>query len=101
MKVIKVQYTVKPEYVEENKKKIQAVMEELRALNNPNVKYLSSILEDGKSFLHVVMYNSEEAENLPASLESFKNFQSSLKDNLEVPPKAEKSEVVDSSYDIF
>jgi len=101
MKIIKVQYTVKPEYVEENKKKIKAVMGELKALNNPYVKYSSSILEDGKSFMHMVIYNGEEASHLPSSLDSFKDFQAGLKENLEVPPKAETSEVVDSSYDLF
>jgi len=101
MKVIKVQYTVKPEYVEENKIKIQAVMKELRELNNPDVKYSSSILEDGKSFMHIVIYKNAEAESLPSSLESFKSFQVGLKENLEVPPKVETSETFDSSYDIF
>lgn len=101
MKLIRVQYTIKDTFVGQNKKNISDVMEELRQINNADVKYLSSIHEDGKTFMHVVIYNSEEAESLPGSLESFKEFQRQLKENLEVPPKAEVFEVVDSSYNLF
>jgi len=98
---VKVQYTVKEEYVEENKKKIAAVMNELKEKNNPDVKYSSFLLDDGKSFMHLVFYNSDDAKNLPSELESFKQFQASLKENIEVPPKVEKFNLVDESFNLF
>jgi quinol monooxygenase YgiN len=101
IQAVKVQYTVKENYVDENKKKIADVMEELKAENNANVKYASFLLEDGKSFMHLVFYNSEDAKHLPGDLESFKQFQAGLKENLEVPPKVEKYELVDESFDLF
>jgi len=101
MKIIKVQYTVKEEYVEENKKRIETVMKELRNLNNPDIKYQSILQEDGKTFVHLVHYNNEAATHLPVELESFKQFQSGLKEHVEIPPKVEKFELVDASFKIF
>ena len=101
MKVIRVQYTTKEDFVETNKKNIEKVMEELREIGNADVKYTSFEHEDGKTFMHIVMYNSKEAEQLPASLESFKTFQTQLKENLEAPPKVENFDVVDSSPKLF
>ena len=99
LSIIKVQYTVIQSYVEENKAKIAAVMKELRALSNPDVKYSAYLLDDGKSFMHIVVYNGPNTEDLPSSLDSFKQFQISLKDNLEIPPKVEEFSLVDSSFD--
>lgn len=101
MKVIRVQYTVQAEFAEQNQKNINAVMAELRSINNDNLKYTSYRFSDGKTFMHLVHYNSKEVEHLPSSLESFKHFQKELKENIEVPPKAEDLEVVDSASEIF
>ena len=101
MKTIRVQYTVKHGFAETNRQNIADVMAELRKINNPDIKYMSFQHEDGKTFMHVVMYNTEDAETLPGSLESFKEFQKQLKENLEAPPKTEMFGMVDSSYDIF
>ena len=56
MKIIRVQYTVKPEYAEQNKMNIAQVMKDLRALNNPNTKYASYLEEDGVTFMHFAQY---------------------------------------------
>ena len=50
MKIIRVIYTVRPEFVERNKANINRVMEDLRALGNPNTKYASYLDEDGVTF---------------------------------------------------
>jgi len=97
----KVQYTVKDSYVEENKKRISKVMKELRNLNNTFIKYQAFILEDGKSFMHLVLFKGESAKHLPSSLDSFKEFQTNLKLNLISPPTFEEFELIDSSYNLF
>ena len=99
MKLIRVQYTIKESFVETNKKNISHVMNELRHLNNPDVIYSAYLHEDGKTFMHTVMYNSSEAESLPSSLDSFKEFQKQLKENLEIPPKVETFTLFDSTYE--
>ena len=101
MKVTRVQYTVRSEFVEENRQNIDAVMRELRSLGNNDVRYAVYLHDDGKTFMHLVHQNSAQAERLPTSLESFKHFQARLKQNLEVPPKVETLAMVQSSTPIF
>jgi hypothetical protein len=71
MKSVKVQYTVKVEYAETNRKNIARVMADLRDLAHPGIKYSSFVLEDGKTFVHFGMYADQEAlevvNNLPRS----------------------------------
>lgn len=101
MKVTRVQYTVKPDFVERNKANIRAVMSELRALDAGDVRYASYLLDDRKTFMHLVHQNSKDAENLPGRLETFKHFQAQLKQNLEIPPKVETFELVDAWTNLF
>ena len=101
MKVTRVQYTVRADFADENKKNIDAVMRDMQALGNRDVLYAVYILEDGKTFMHFVHQNTPEAEKLPTSLDSFKRFQARLKENLEVPPKVETLGLVQASAPIF
>ena len=102
MKAAKIQYTVQPGFVEQNKQNIAKVMEELRAANHPGLRYSTYVLEDGKSFMHFVMYNDEKSETVIPNLPSFKHFQTELRaSNPEVMPKFENLSIVGSSWEIF
>ena len=102
MKISRVQYTLQQSFVAQNKQNISKVMEELRSLNNPGIRYSSCVLDDGKTFMHLVICQDEEAFKVIGSLESFKHFQEELKaSNPEVPPKPENLTLVGSSYDFF
>ena len=102
MKIVRVQYTAKQEYVEQNKENISRVMDELRKLNNPGIKYSVFMLNDGKSFMHFAMFDSEENQKIHNNLDSFKRFTSELRANgLETQPISESLSLVDSSFDIF
>ena len=101
MKISRIQYTLQPDFVEQNKKNIETVMSELRSINNPGFKYACYVLDDGKTFMHLVHHSSPESEYLPASLESFKYFQSQLSAHFEVPPQAESLELVQASFSLF
>jgi hypothetical protein len=101
MKITRVQYTVRSDFVEENKRNIEAMMNELRTLSDDDVRYAVYLHDDGKTFMHLVHHNSLEAERLPASLESFKHFRRQLKDRLEAPPKSEAFNLMQSSAPIF
>ena len=79
MKVTRVQYTARSEFVETNKQNIEAVMRELRAAGNNDVRYAVYLQDDGKTFLHLAHHNTADAERLPTSLETFKHFQAQLK----------------------
>jgi hypothetical protein len=102
MNAVKVQYTVKEEYVETNKANIQRVMADLQEINNPDIQYSAFLMDDGKSFVHFVLRANDEAQKTVSELSSFQEFQRQLKESgPEVPPNAENLEVVGLSWDIF
>src|SRR5262245_21114852 len=102
MQAVKVQYTVKKEYVETNKRNIEQVMAELRELKNPNIKYSAFLLDDGQTFVHFAMYPDEESASIVGKLDSFKKFREQLSNSQpEVSPKADNLSLVASAYNIF
>jgi len=102
MKAVKVQYTVKESYVETNKKNIEQVMTDLRALNNPGIKYSAFLLDDGRTFVHLAMYPDEATMAIVGDLEAFQKFRQALKESQpEVPPQAEDLNLVASAFDFF
>ena len=103
MKITRIQYTVPSGFAERNKQNIAKVMQELRSSNHPGIRYSAYVLDDGKSFMHFVVFTDEEVgKNVINNLEAFKHFQSELKaSNPEVPPKFEDLTLVGSSYDFF
>ena len=102
MNGVKVQYTVKEEYVETNKANIQQVMADLREINNPDIQYSAFLLDDGVTFVHLVMRANDEAQKTVSELPSFQEFQRQLKESgPEAPPNAEPLAFVGSSWEIF
>ena len=101
MKIVRVTYTTRPEYVEHNQSNIRNVMAELHKLNNPGINYHCCLGADGKSFTHSAFFNSAEDEKMLLELPAFKYFQEQLKPNLETPPKQELLSLVGTSKDIF
>ncbi len=102
MKIVKVTYTTKPEYVEQNQANIKNVMAELQKINNPGINYNCCLSPDGKSFTHTAFFNSEEAEKVLLTLPVFISFQQQLKaSGPETPPKQELLSLVGSSKDLF
>ena len=100
MRAVKVEYTVKPEYVSINKANIQKVMDELRSLGNTGILYSTYLKEDGVSFVHFSIHKDEE--NIISSLSAFKEFTTQLKAEGLVgePPKSLKLEMVAKSFDL-
>ena len=101
MRAIKVEYTVKPEYVTANKTNIQKVMDELRALGDVGVLYSTYIKEDGCSFVHFSIHRDAEEPNIITSLAAFKAFSTQLKaEGLITPPQTLKLNMVAKSFDL-
>jgi hypothetical protein len=102
MNGVKVQYTVKEEYVETNKANIRQVMVDLRETNNTDILYSAWLLDDGVTFVHLVMRANDEAQKTVNELPSFQEFQRQLKASGPVaPPNAENLTYVGSSWEIF
>jgi hypothetical protein len=102
MKIVRVQYTAKPGYAEHNRENISRVMDDLRRLNNPGIKYSSFVFDDEKTFMHLAIFETEEAEKILLELGSFKQFGKELNANgFEIPPKTEHLSLAGSSFEYF
>lgn len=102
MKIVKVTYTTKAEYADQNQANIKTVMADLRAINNPGINYNSCMGPDGKTFIHTAFFKSDEDEKVLLGLPSFLSFQQQLKaSGLESPPKQEILTLVGSSVEVF
>ena len=102
MKIVKVTYTTKPEFAEQNQTNIKNVMAELQRLQHSGINYNSCLGADGKTFIHTAFFKSEEDQKLLNELPSFKHFQEELKSaGFEVPPRQELLTLVGSSTNIF
>lgn len=102
MKIVKVIYTAKAAYAEQNKINIKNVMADLQKLNHPGINYNACLSADGKTFIHTAFFKSEEDLQLLNELPSFKLFQEQLKSGgLEAAPKQELLTLVGSSITIF
>lgn len=102
MKTVKVTYTTKLDFSEQNQNNIKNVMTDLRDLNHQGINYNACISNDNKTFIHTAFFKSDEDQRFLNELPSFKHFQEQLKaSGLEVPPKQELLTLVGSSNNIF
>ncbi|RMZ59288.1 hypothetical protein D1632_06475 [Chryseobacterium nematophagum] len=70
-----VTYTVKPEFVSENKTNIRKFLEGFKNLNQSTFEYKVYIKEDGVTFLHYSNYINKEIQHEVLNTPSFKDFQ--------------------------
>lgn len=90
MKSVKVTYTVKPSFVEQNKTNINVFINELKDSGNADVRYSIYLGEDGRTFTHISLYSSEAAQEQFLDMESFKAFQQQRDESgLETEPSIE------------
>ncbi|MEP1093462.1 MAG: hypothetical protein ABJG78_00030 [Cyclobacteriaceae bacterium] len=101
MKAVKVQYTVKPEYVETNKANIKKVMDTLKASPIAGMQYASFALDDGQTFVHINMAKDQETMNKLQEVEEFNEFRMQLKASGPVsPPQSENLNLVSSGFEL-
>jgi hypothetical protein len=102
MKIVKVTYTTKTDFSEQNKTNIKNVMTDLQHLKHQGINYNACLCADGKTFIHTAFFNSDEDQKILNELPSFKLFQEQLKaGGLETPPKQELLTLAGSSKNIF
>ncbi|MBK1897746.1 antibiotic biosynthesis monooxygenase [Chryseobacterium paridis] len=70
-----VTYTVKPEFVSENKANIQKFLNDFKQLDQSTFEYKVYAKEDGITFLHYSNYRNEEVQHEVLNTPSFKEFQ--------------------------
>ena len=102
MKIVKVTYTTKAEFAQQNQHNIKNVMSDLEKANHPGINYNACLAADNKTFVHTAFFKSDEDQMMLNELPSFKSFQEQLKSGgLEVPPKQELLTLVGTSKEIF
>jgi hypothetical protein len=89
------QYQVKPERAEENQQLIEAVFAELDQREPDGFTFKVFRLEDGVSFVHVVIEHDDvdHPDSLQA-LPTFQAFVANIVDRCDVPPAATGATVV-------
>ena len=102
MKAVKVEYTVKPEYVEENKKNILKVMNALKA--NPIEGMLYSSYTDAdnpNTFIHINFAKDAETMAKLSNMKEFAEFRTALKNSQPLsPPKQTKLNLVGAAFEL-
>ena len=91
MKRTLVRYKTRLESAEENQRLIEAVFRELRAKAPAGVRYMALRLGDG-TFVHLV--ETEDGASPVPSLDTFRAFQSGIKERCAEPPQSADAVVV-------
>ena len=95
MNAIVVRYQAKPERADENQKLIEAVFTDLQERQPRGFTYKAFRLDDGVSFVHVVIEHEDVAD--PDSLQdvpAFQAFVADIGDRCDVAPVASGATVV-------
>ncbi|PST84748.1 hypothetical protein C7T94_01060 [Pedobacter yulinensis] len=102
MKIVKVTYTVQPSFVETNLKNVATFIADIKALNNSEIRYVSYLAEDGKTFVHMGTFGSDHAQQQFLALPSFRSFQQARNGSgLEKTEHIECLEVAAASYPLL
>ena len=90
-----VRYRTKPERAEENQKLVEQVFAELDALGDTGFTYTCLRLEDGVSFVHVVVEDAAAGRRVSlADVPAFQAFVADIADRCDEPPLAMGAKVV-------
>jgi hypothetical protein len=89
-----VRYQVKPERAHENQRLIEAVFAELEATEADGFTYKVFRLEDGVSFVHVVIEHDVEAPDSLQAMPAFQAFVADIAERCDVPPVAAGATIV-------
>lgn len=94
MKTTVVRYQVKPERAAENQQLIEAVFAELDEREPEGFTYKVFRLEDGVSFIHVVIEHDIDEPDSLHTVPAFQAFVAGIADRCDVPPVATGAAIV-------
>lgn len=99
---MKVIYTVKPEFVNDNIQNIHTFMDDVKKINNQGIRYAVLLGADGKTFIHLSSFDKDSSQKALLELESFKTFQKRRDaSGLEVQPSIEEMSLVAASFPVL
>jgi hypothetical protein len=91
-----VRYRTKPERAEENQQLVEDVFAELDRMNATGFAYVSFRLDDGVSFIHVVVEEEGPSSVSLTDVPAFRAFVADIADRCDEPPVALGATVVGS-----
>ena len=100
MREVLVRYKVKPERAAENEELVRAVYDELRSSAPDGLRYATFQFDDGVSFAHVALIDTDDGENPLSRIKAFAEFQSGIADRCEDAPVATEMREI-GSYRLF
>jgi hypothetical protein len=97
MRTIIVNYETKSDRADENHRLVKKVFSELAERQPDNFRYASFRLEDGVSFVHVMVETGDGSSPMSlADIPSFGEFQKEIADRCAVQPVAQGAQLVGS-----
>lgn len=102
MIVVKVTYTVKSGFVEQNKRNIEVFLNDFRELNNDDFRYTAYQVDGTNKFVHISHYKNGDIQKTLLNREPFLEFQKQRDESgLEGQPEIDVMTNVGTSRDIF
>jgi hypothetical protein len=86
MNQVIVRYKVKPDRAAENVELVRAVYDELGRVEPAGLRYATFQLEDGVTFVHIAINETDSARSPLTELAAFQEFQREIADRCEDPP---------------
>lgn len=99
MRTVIVRYQTKPERADENQKLVEKVFAELRERAPDNFGYATLRLEDGVSFVHIVVEKSPGDLSLN-DIQAFQAFTAGVAERCDVQPQPSGATIV-GSYNLL
>jgi hypothetical protein len=94
MKATVMRYQAKPERADENQTLVEKVFADLEARQPDGFTYKVFRLEDGVSFIHVVIQHEVESPDSLQSIPAFQAFVAGIVERCDVPPTTMGATVV-------
>jgi hypothetical protein len=88
MNQVIVRYKLQPDRVAENVALVRAVYDELERTRPAGLRYATFQLDDGVSFVHVAVNETDSARSPLNELAAFEEFTREIADRCEQPPQA-------------
>ena len=94
MNQVLVRYKLKPDRVAENVELVRAVYDELERTKPTGLRYATFQLDDGVSFVHVAVNETDSARSPLTEVAAFQEFQREIADRCEEQPQVSEVEEV-------
>jgi quinol monooxygenase YgiN len=91
-----VRYKVKPDRVAENEALVRAVYDELQRVAPTGLRYATFRLDDGVTFTHLAIVDTEDGQTPLSKLPAFQRFQENIRERCDEPPDATQLETIGS-----